>query len=128
MYIATVLETGGPLAGLAAIAAFLLKVYLEKRKADREDRRADREDRKVDRESESMIVETTKETLRIVRDQIAEMYADTQDLRSQIAKLEARLRAKDDGTRLQSKGPVSMPSQRSSPPDVTKNLPNSKLE
>jgi chromosome segregation ATPase len=117
MDIVALLETGGPLAGLAAIAGFSLKAYLEKR-------RSDREDWKAERESESGIVETTKESLRIVRDQIAQMYAETQELRSQIAELEARFRAKDEGTLLRPKGRVSMPSQRSSPPDVPHSMPN----
>lgn len=120
MDIAAVLDTGGPLAVFAAFAGFFLKAYLEKRKGDREDRKAVRE-------SESLIVETTKEALRIVRDQIGQMYEETQDLRSQIAELEARLRAKDAETQdLRSQiTELSLPSQRSPPPDVTKDLPHS---
>jgi chromosome segregation ATPase len=120
----------GPLAALAAIAGFFLKAYMEKRKGDRE--------------SESGIVETTKETLRIVRNQMVQMEQETQNLRSQITELEARLRVKevetrhlqsqiaefearlrgkDRTTRLQAKGRASSPDQRSSPSDVAKEVP-----
>ena len=131
MDVGALVGTSGPLAALAAIAGFFLKAYMEKRKGDRE--------------SESGIVETTKETLRIVRDQMVQMEQETQNLRTQITELEARLRAKDVETRhlqsqvaefetqlrgkdktarLQPKGRASLPSQRSSPADVTKEVPH----
>lgn len=139
MDVATLVATSGPLAVLAAVAGFLLKAYLEKRKGDREDR-------KTDRESESGIVETTKETLRIVRDQMGQMYEETKVLRAQITGLEARLRTKDEETqalrsqlsglearllaksgdaRLQQKRRTSMPSQRSPSPHSVTDLPPS---
>lgn len=113
---------------LSAIEGFFLKAYLEKRKGDREDRNADRE-------SESGIVETTKEALRIARDQMAQMEADTKVLRSRVSRLESRLRmresqlpeleatlrAKDEGARHLPNRAV--PSQRASPPDAAKDLP-----
>jgi septal ring factor EnvC (AmiA/AmiB activator) len=138
MNVATLVGTSGPLALLAAFAGFFLKAYLEKRKGDREDR-------KTDRESESGIVETTKETLRIVRDQMGQIYEETkilrsqiadlegrlhaknaeaQLLRSQIADLEARLRAKDEDARLQSRR-RNMPGQRTSSPEAGKDRPAS---
>jgi predicted RNase H-like nuclease (RuvC/YqgF family) len=131
MDVGALVGTSGPLAALAAIAGFFLKAYMEKRKGDRE--------------SESGIVETTKETLRIVRDQMVQMEQETQNLRTQITELEARLRAKDVETRhLQSqvaefetqlrgkdktsrpqpKGRASLPSQRSPLSDVAKEVPN----
>jgi chromosome segregation ATPase len=130
MDVGALVGTSGPLAVLAAIAGFFLKAYMEKRKGDRE--------------SESGIVETTKEALRIVRDQMVQMERETQSLRSQVTELEARLRAKDvetrhlqsqiaesearlrgkdKTTRLQSKGRASPPNQRSSPSDVAKEVP-----
>lgn len=89
--------TSGPLAVLALI-------YLQKRKEDREDR-------KIDRELKSGIVETIKEILRIGRDQMAQMSTETETLRSQVAELEAQLRAKDESTRFQSQRASSTPSQ-----------------
>ncbi|MGQ0715833.1 MAG: hypothetical protein ACT4NP_00725 [Pseudonocardiales bacterium] len=139
MDVGTLVGISGPLAVFAAIAGFLLKAYLEKRKGDQEDR-------KVDRESESGIVETTKKTLRIVRDQMVQMSTEMQVLRSQVAELESQLRAKDtelqglrsqlaalesqpsakgEDTRLQPKRRASTPSQRLSPPGAAKDPPRS---
>ncbi len=116
MDIAALLETDGPLVGLTATAGFFLKAYI-----------------KILRELYSGIIETTDATLRIVRDQLVQMHkrehkrearlrakdVEAQDLRSQIAELKARLRAEDKDAQ------VSMPHQRSSLPDVTKDLPRS---
>lgn len=95
---------------LAAAAGFFLKAY-------------------------SGIVETTKELLRIVRDQMVQMDADIRNLRSQgstleallrakesrVAELEAMLRSNDEDAGLQSEGRV--PSQRSALPDASTDLP-----
>lgn len=137
MGVTTLAQASVPLALLAAaVAGFFLKAYLEKRKSDRDDR-------KTDRESESGIVEATRDTLRIVREQMALMSMDMQVLRIQITELEARLRAKEKDaqalrsqvTKLktrrhvqnansgdQSKRRASMPRHRSSPPDVATDL------
>ncbi len=125
MDVAVLVGTGVP---LSAVAGFFLKAYLEKRKGDRADRRADRE-------SETGIVETTREALRIARDQMAQMEADTKVLRSRVSKLESRLRCKESQlTELEATLRANdedsrhlpnrvVPSQRPSPPDTTKDFP-----
>jgi DNA anti-recombination protein RmuC len=125
MDVTVLVGTGVP---LSAVAGFFLKAYLEKRKGDRADRKADRQ-------SESGIVETTREALRIARDQMAQMEADTKVLRSRASKLEARLRSKESQlteleATLRARGEDSrhqpnrvVPSQRPSPPDAIKDLP-----
>ncbi len=125
MDVTVLLGTGVP---LSAVAGFFLKAYLEKRKGDRADRKADRQ-------SESGIVETTREALRIARDQMAQMEADTKVLRSRVSKLEARLRSKEAQlTELEATPRTKdedsrhlpnrvVPSQRPFPPDAIKDLP-----
>jgi chromosome segregation ATPase len=123
MDIPALLETGGPLVGFTVTACFFLKAYIG-----------------ILRELYSGIIETTDATLRIARDQLVQMQkreqdfrsqkprleallrakdVEAQDLRSQIAELKARLRAEDKDAQ------ISIPHQRSSLSDVTKDLPNS---
>lgn len=117
MDVATLVGTGGPLAVLAVMAGLFLRAYLQ--------------------------------TLRIIRDQMVEMYTETrslqsqlfagleaqlrtkeeeaQVLRSQMAKLEAKLHAAKKTTRLEQKRRASVPSQRSTQSDTDKNPPPSGL-
>jgi hypothetical protein len=57
------LTVGSPVGVAAFVIGFLLKQYFEKKKDDREDT-------KSDRESETAIVETTKQAIKLVRDEI----------------------------------------------------------
>ena len=95
---------GGPAAGVAALLGFLLKAYLEKRGADREDL-------KSDRESESGIVETTRQALKLAREEMQAIDdrrdKEREDFERRIARLteenrvltEALARAKHDNRR-----------------------------
>lgn len=89
------------------------------------------------------------QTLKIIRDQMVEMYTETRNLQSQIfagledqlrtkeeevqllrlqmAKLKAQLDTAKKTTRLEQKRRTSVPRQRSSKSDTDKNLPSSEI-
>jgi DNA repair exonuclease SbcCD ATPase subunit len=75
------LGLGGLFTALGLILGALVKLYIDKRSADREEV-------KTNRQSESGIVETTRDTLRLVREEMQHVRKDMAELRAKNQGLE----------------------------------------